>query len=208
VWFGAQSAYALAEARLGDWRLDASVAALRTKLGQTAAPELAAVGGSFLEATLRATWRPDRAWRIDGRYRARLRDDSGRSQRAELSLAWRCGALDVQLRGGADLHHDARPPGFASHRMLLWFRTASPPDRGGDLRRRGGGRGAGDEADGRRPAAAPATSASRFGRAAGGFVHAFATRGAWFAGSTRRPARAARLRARPDGRTRAPRLPW
>jgi len=185
VWFGSQSLYALAEARLGAWRIDAGVAALRTKLGQTGAPELAAIGGSFLEATLRGTWRPDRAWRIDGRYRARLRDDRGRSQRAELAIEWRRGALDVQARGAVDLHHDAMTaPGFASHRALLYRASIGRRTAGSDLAIGAAATAAiGDElatgpGDDPGDQRAPYTLEAR----SYGFVHVFATHGAWFAG--------------------------
>src|SRR5262249_2020453 len=70
VWFGSQSLYALVDWRLGAWRLDASAAATRTKLGQVGdsdAMALAALSGSYAEGTLRAGWRRDRAWRIDAR---------------------------------------------------------------------------------------------------------------------------------------------
>jgi hypothetical protein len=56
VWLGSASAYALVDLRAGEWRLDATAAATRTTLGQGGAmPELAAVIGSYVEGTLRAT---------------------------------------------------------------------------------------------------------------------------------------------------------
>jgi hypothetical protein len=184
VWFGSQSVYAVADARLGAWRLDAGLAALRTKLGQTSQPELAAISGSFLEATLRAAWHPDRALRIDGRYRVRLRSDHGRSQRAELALEWRRGALDAQLRGGVDLHHDAMTaPGFVNHRTLLYRASLGRKTVDSDLAIGIAATAAlgdelstspGDAGDQRAPYTLEARSY--------GFVHLFATHGGWFGG--------------------------
>ena len=165
VWFGSQSVYALGDARRGAWRLDASVAALRTKLGQTSEPELAAISGSFLEGALRATWRPDRAWRLDGRYRVRLRSDHGRGQRAEL-------AADAMTA-----------PGFASHRTLLYRASIGRKTAGSDLAVGLAATAAlgdelstspGDAGDQRAPYTLEARSY--------GFLHLFATHGAWFGG--------------------------
>lgn len=184
VWFGSQSVYAVGNLRLGAWRLDGGLAALRTKLGQTSEPELAAINGSFLEGTLRATWHPDRALRLDGRYRVRLRTDHSRSQRAELAVAWRRGALDAELRGGLDLHHDAMTaPGFASHRTLLYRASIGRKTAGSDIAIGAAATAAlgdelatspGDAADQRAPYTLEARSY--------GFVHLFAIHGGWFGG--------------------------
>jgi hypothetical protein len=113
VWFGSQSLYALADWKLGALRLDASVAALRTKLGQLTsaqlaeAPTLAALSGSYLEGTTRATWRSDRTWRVDVRYRARAFSDGRRDQRTEATASWRRGVLELQAGVGFDDHRDA-----------------------------------------------------------------------------------------------------
>jgi hypothetical protein len=189
VWFGSQAAYALFDARLGAWRLDTTVAALRTKLGQVDDPALAAISGSFLEGTLRALWHPGRAWRIDGRYRLRLRDDHGRAQRAELAMEWRRGALDVQARVGLDLHHVAMTtamtaPGFTSSRTLLYRASVGRKTTGSDLAAGVAAvaalgdelaAGPGDDAGDQR---APYTLEAR----SFGFVRAFSTAGAWFGG--------------------------
>jgi hypothetical protein len=185
VWFGSQAAYALLDARLGAWRLDTTVAALRTKLGQAADPALAAIGGSFLEATLRALWHPGRAWRLDGRYRVRLRDDHGRAQRAELAVEWRRGALDVQARAGLDLHHVAMTtPGFVTSKTVLYRASVGRKTTGSDLAVGVAAvaalgdelaAGPGDDAGDQR---APYTLEAR----SFGFLRAFATAGAWFGG--------------------------
>src|SRR5204862_301323 len=106
-WFGSQALYALLDERLGDWRLAGGVSALRTKLAQAGDPALAAIDGSFVEGTLRASWRRTRTWRLDGRYRARIWADHSRAQRAEALAEWRPGPLDLQARVGLDAHHGA-----------------------------------------------------------------------------------------------------
>lgn len=185
VWFGSQSVYALFDERLGAWRLDTTLAALRTKLGATSEPALAAIDGSFLEGTLRVIWHPDRALRLDARYRARLREDHGRSQRAELTAEWRYGALDAQLHGGIDVHHDPMTaPGFAPHRTLLYRASLGRKTAGSELAVGVAATAAlGDELSsgpGDDPAdqRAPYTLEAR----SYGFVRAFATHGGWFGG--------------------------
>ena len=185
VWFGSQAVYALIDGRFGGWRLDGGVAALRTKLGQVSDPALAAITGSFAEATARASWRRELAWRLDGRYRARLWADKSRAQRAEVTAEWRRGALDVHARVGLDLHHSAaRAPGLVTSRTLLYrasigHKTASTDlalgvaavAALGDELAAGPGDAAGDQR-------APYTLEAR----SYGFLRAFASHGGWFAG--------------------------
>jgi len=185
VWFGSQAVYALLDERAGAWRLDAGVSALRTKLGQASDPALAAISGSFAEGTLRATWRRDRTWRIDARYRARLWDDHSRAQRAEISAEWRHGALDASARVGVDLHHNvATAPGFVGSRTLLYRASLGRKTAGTDLAVGLAAVAAlGDElsagpADDAGDQRAPYTLEAR----SYGFVRAFATHGAWFGG--------------------------
>jgi hypothetical protein len=185
VWFGSQAVYALIDGRFGGWRLDASIAALRTKLGQTADPALAAISGSFVEGTLRASWRQDRTWRVEGRYRARVWRDGGRAHRAEISAEWRHGALDVQARVGGDRHRTTTAaPGLVDSTTLLYRASVGRKTARSDLAvgvaavaalgdelSAGPGGDAGDQR-------APYTLEAR----SYGFVRGFATRGAWFAG--------------------------
>jgi hypothetical protein len=188
VWFGSQAVYALIDGRIGGWRFDASAAALRTKLGQASDPALAAISGSFVEGTLRASWRRDRTWRLDGRYRARVWADRGRAQRAEISAEWQHGALDVQARAGVDLHvlHQAATtaPGLVDRKTLLYRASVGRKTTRSDLAigiaavaalgdelAVGPGDDAGDQR-------APYTLGAR----SYGFVRGFATHGAWFAG--------------------------
>jgi hypothetical protein len=193
VWFGSQSVYALADWRLGDWRLDASAAAIRTKLGQTTAapteaPEamaLAALSGSYVEGTLRATWRRERQWRVDGRYRARVWGDHRHAHRAQVTAEWRRGALDLQAGAGLDVHRNPDDvPGLVDSRTLLYRASVGRKTAGselavgaaavaaiGDEVSAGPG---GDAGDQRAPYTLEARSYA--------FVRAFATRGAWFGG--------------------------
>jgi hypothetical protein len=185
VWFGAQSAYALVDLKLGAWRLDAIATALRTKLGQVDDPALAALTGSFVEGTGRARWHPDPGLRLDGRYRLRLWADHSRAQRAELSAAWQRGALAVAARVGLDAHHNATAvPGLTSSRTLLYrasagYKTARTEATLGvaAVAALGDELAAGpadDPGDQRAPYTLEARSYA--------FAHLFATRGAWFAG--------------------------
>lgn len=185
AWFGSQSAYALYDARLGDWRLDGGASALRTKLGQAGDPHLAAINGSFVEGTLRATWRGGRAGRVDGRYRARVWADHRLSHRAEVSGQWRRGALEVSARVGLDVHQGAMTaPGMVASRTLLYRASLGRKTSGSDLAvgvaavaalgdelSAGPAQDAGDQR-------APYTLEAR----SYGFVRAFATRGGWFGG--------------------------
>lgn len=185
VWFGSQAVYALIDGRFGGWRLDGGVSALRTKLGQISDPALAAISGSFLEGTARASWRRERAWRLDGRYRMRLWEDRSRAQRAELSAQWRGGALDIQGRIGLDLHHNATmAPGLVTSRSLLYRASIGRKTAGSDLAVGVAATaalgdelaaGPGDDAGDQR---APYTLEAR----SYGFVHVFATHGGWFGG--------------------------
>lgn len=191
VWLGSQSVYALVDWRLGDWRLDASAAAIRTKLGQTAeaeAPEamaLAALSGSYVEGTLRATWRRERQWRVDGRYRARVWGDHRHAHRAQAAAEWRRGALDLQASAGVDVHRNPDDvPGMVDSSTLLYRASVGRKTASselavgaaavaaiGDEVSAGPG---GDAGDQRAPYTLEARSYA--------FVRAFATRGAWFGG--------------------------
>ena len=186
VWFGSQSLYALVDWRLGDWRLDASAAAMRTKLGQV--PDemaLAAFSGSFVEGTLRASWRRDRAWRADARYRARVWADRRQAHRAQASAEWRRGALDVQLGAGLDVHRNpAGVPGLADTKTLLYRASVGRKTATSELALGAAAvsalgdelsAGPGDAGDQRAPYTLEARSY--------GFVRAFLTRGAWFGGA-------------------------
>lgn len=185
VWFGSRAVYALIDGKIGGWRLDASAAALQTKLGQAQDPALAAINGSFVEGTVRASWRRDRAWRLDGRYRARVWQDRGRAQRAEASAAWRRGALDVGARLGVDLHHRTTgAPGLVARRTLLYRASVGRKTSGSDLAVGVAAvaalgdelaAGPGDDTGDQR---APYTLEAR----SYGFVRGFVTHGAWFAG--------------------------
>jgi hypothetical protein len=187
VWFGSQALYALVDWRLGAWRLDASAAAMRTKLGQADdTMALAALAGSFVEGTLRASWRRGRTWRVDARYRARAWADRRHAHRVQAFGEWRRGALDVQLGAGLDVHRNPGDvPGLVDSRTLLYRASigrktstselalgaaavaaigdevsASPGDEPGDQR-------------------APYTLEAR----SYGFVRAFLTRGGCFGGA-------------------------
>jgi hypothetical protein len=190
IWFGARSAYAQYDHRLGGWRLAAGVSASQTKLAQTADPALAAIDGSFVEGALRATWRDAPTWRTDARYRARIWGDGRHSHRAEASAEWRLGALDVQARAGLDLHQGAvhtgatPAPGLVDSRTLLYRASIGRKTTSSELALGIAAVAAlGDEL----PAAptddptdqrAPYTLEAR----SYGFVRAFATAGAWFGG--------------------------
>jgi hypothetical protein len=185
AWFGSQSVYALYDERLGDWRLAGGLSALRTQLGQLADPALAAINGSFVEATLRASWRRARAWRVDGRYRARIWADHALAHRAEASAAWRFGALDLEARVGLDVHQGAMTgPGLVASRTLLYRASVGHKTAGGELAAGVAAVAAlGDElatSPGDDPAdqRAPYTLGAR----SYGFVHVFATHGGWFGG--------------------------
>jgi len=186
VWFGAQSVYALVDWRLGAWRLDASAAAMRTKLGQAdEAMALAALSGSFVEGTLRATWRRERAWRVDARYRARAWGDRRQAHRAQIAAEWRRGALDVQLGAGLDIHRNpGDAPGLVDSRTLLYRASVGRKTSTSELAVGVAAVAAlGDELsatpDGTGDQRAPYTLAAR----SYGFVRAFLTRGAWFGGA-------------------------
>ena len=184
-WFGSQALYALLDERLGDWRLAGGVSALRTKLAQAGDPALAAIDGSFVEGTLRASWRRTRTFRLDGRYRARIWGDHSRAQRAEALAEWRPGPLDLQARVGLDAHHGAATaPGLTSSRTLLYRASVGYRAASADIAIGAAAVAAlGDElpatpADDAGDQRAPYTLEAR----SYGFVHAFATRGPWFGG--------------------------
>ncbi|HEY0194332.1 MAG TPA: hypothetical protein VGC42_24635, partial [Kofleriaceae bacterium] len=126
VWFGSQAAYAMLDWKLEAWRLDLTAAALRTKLGQEASmaldtETLAAIDGSFVEATARAAYRPDRTLRLDGRYRLRAWADGGTAHRAQLDGEWRRGELAVQARVGVDVHRGRDPaPGLVDSASVFY----------------------------------------------------------------------------------------
>ncbi len=193
VWFGSQAAYAIVDWHAGAWRLDGTVAALRTKLGQTTdaqidtpadAAALAAITGSFVETTVRATWRRSRSLRIDARYRSRVWADLRDEQRAQLVVDGRLGALDVQLSVGINEDRNRGVPGYVDSTTLLYRasigrKTASTEVAIGAAAVAAIGdetaAGPGDDPDDTR---APYTLGAR----SYGFVQAFARRGGWFGG--------------------------
>lgn len=184
-WFAAQSAYAMLDYKLGTWRLSGIAAAVRTKLGQVADPALASFSGSYGEGTARAQWRPAPAWRLDARYRLRLWADGRRAQRLESSAGWRRGAWVAHGRLGLDAHHgEAEAPGLGSTRSLFFRASAGHKTPRTELAAGAAATAAlGDElalAPGleARDHRAPYTLEAR----SFGFVRAFATAGAWFAG--------------------------
>ena len=190
VWFGSQAAYAMLDERVGAWRLAGTLTAERTQLGQVADPgALAAITGSFVEASARATWRVPKTWRVDARYRARVWADGGQAHRAQVAAEWRQGDLDVQASAGLDVHHDlARSPGYTSSRSLLYRASIGRKTMTNEL---AGGVAAvsalGDETAATVPADnAPDTNGERapftLEARSYAFVHAFGTRGAWFGG--------------------------
>src|SRR5207237_8023812 len=123
------------DGRVGEWRLDANLAAMRTKLGQvTDTMALASITGSFVEGMLRATWRRDRTWHVDARYRARVWADHRTAQRAQIAGDWRYGALDVQLSAGLDVHHEVgAAPGLVSSKTLLYRASVGRKTAGSEL---------------------------------------------------------------------------
>lgn len=186
MWFGSQAAYLVVDVRAAAWRFGGAIAALRTKLGQlTETPAAAAITGSFVEASARATWRRDRSWRVVLRYRARVWADTRSAHRAHAAATWRAGVLDVQLAAGIDVHAGATPGSGYVDRTTVLYRasvgrktatsevatgvaassqigdelTAGPGDDSGDTR-------------------APYTLEAR----SYGFVRAFVTNGPWFGG--------------------------
>ena len=185
-WFGAQSAYALVDWRVGAWRLQGVASAVRTKLGQAPDPALRSFSGSYGEATGRARWRPAEPWRLEARYRLRLWADDRRAQRAEVAAAWRRGSLELAGRAGVDLHHASTDAaGLVSSRTLFYRASAARKTARTEL---AGGVaavaalgdelavGPGNDADDQR---APYTLQAR----SYAFVRLFATWGAWFAGA-------------------------
>jgi hypothetical protein len=186
VWFGSQAAYALVDWRLGEWRLDAGAAALRTKLGQGSADNqpFASITGSFGEGTLRASWRHDRTWRVDARYRARLWADRRVAHRAQASAAWQHGALVVEAMAGVDVHRNPRMvPGFTKSTSLLYRASVGRKTDASELAVGAAAVSAiGDEAqagpDDTADARAPYTLEAR----SYAFVRTFARAGAWFGG--------------------------
>lgn len=184
-WFAAQSAYAMLDWRLGAWRLGAVASAVRTKLGQVADPELASFSGSYGEGTARAQWRPGPKWQLDARYRLRRWADGRRAQRVESTASWRRGPWLAQGRLGLDAHHsDDEAPGLASTSTLFFRASAGHKTARTEVVAGAAATAAlGDElslapgidAGDRR---APYTLEAR----SFGFVRAFATAGAWFAG--------------------------
>ena len=185
AWFGSQSAYALYDHRLGDFRVAAGLSATRTKLAQASDPALAAIDGSFAEATLRATWRSAPTWRVDARYRARVWGDRRRAHRAEASAEWRRGALELQARLGLDVHQGAMTaPGLTFGRTLVYRASLGRKTASSELALGVAAVAAlGDElaagpADAAGDQRAPYTLEAR----SYGFVRAFATSGSWFGG--------------------------
>lgn len=182
MWFGSQAAYAIADVRMGSWRTGATVAALRTRLARRD-DTTAAISGSFIESTARATWR-DRTWRLAARYRARVFADRRQAHRALASMALRRGVLDLQLSGGIDIHAGAAAAGHVDRTHLLYRASVGRKTSRSEL---AVGAAAvstiGDELPvGAEPDApeqrAPYTLEAR----SHGFARAFATWGPWFAG--------------------------
>ncbi|MEZ4363015.1 MAG: hypothetical protein R3B48_22680 [Kofleriaceae bacterium] len=126
VSFGAQSAYALGEWRLGAWRLQGTASAVRTKLGPTADPLLATISGSYGELGGRVRWHPSAPWRLEARYRFRRWADARLAQRAESAATWRRGALELSGRLGVDAHRAATDaPGLRSSTTLFYRASAA-----------------------------------------------------------------------------------
>lgn len=193
MWFGSQAAYAIVDWHAGDWRLDGTFAALRTKLGQLTdaqidtpadAAALAAITGSFVEGTTRATWRHGRMLRIDARYRARVWADHRYEQRAQLAIDARFGVLDVELSAGVNEDRNRGVPGYVDSTTLLY--RASVGRKGASTEIAVGAAavaaigdeasaGIGDEAD---DARAPYSLEA----ASYGFIQAWARHGGWFGG--------------------------
>ena len=126
IYFGSQAAYALVDGSTGDWRLSATAAVLHAQLGARAsdamtAAALAPITGSFGEGAARVRWRPIPELRLDARYRARVRLDGTRDQRAQLGGTYRAGVLEAQLQVGVDLDHPGTiAPGYVRERSLLY----------------------------------------------------------------------------------------
>jgi hypothetical protein len=186
VWFGSQAAYALADWRLGEWRLDAGAAALHTKLGAGAEDNgaFASITGSFVEGTLRANWRRDRTWRVDARYRARVWADRRMAHRGQVASVWQHDALVVEASAGVDVHRNPRMvPGFTKSTSLLYRASVGRKTEGSELAIGAAAVSSiGDEApagpDDTADARAPYTLEAR----SYAFVRAFARSGAWFGG--------------------------
>lgn len=193
AWLRSHAAYAMLDQKLGDWRVAVTAAALRTKLGQvdgvvtadTGEGEVAkpaAYDGSFVDGAARVEGRLA-AWRVDARYRLRVRGDGGRTQRVELAATWRHGDYELAARGGLDVHaDDARAPGFASHTTALYRASAGRRTARTELAIGAAATAAlgdelaspGDDVGDRAPYTLEARSY--------GFVHAFATHAGWFGG--------------------------
>jgi hypothetical protein len=128
IYFGSQAAFALADARLDNaWRFTATAALLHASLGGLGAADaadvaaLAPITGSFGEGSVRARWRPLPALRLDARYRGRVRIDGTRDQRAQLTAAWRRGALEASAMLGVDIEHPGSgEPGLVRERSLIY----------------------------------------------------------------------------------------
>ncbi len=127
IYFGSQEAYGMIDATQRDWRFTATAAVVHASLeeepGVTSAvtTALAPITGSFAEGTVRARWRPIPELRLDARYRARVRTDGSRDQRAQANGTWRRGELEAQLMIGADVSHPGSDdPGFVRERSLLY----------------------------------------------------------------------------------------
>lgn len=190
VWFGSQAAYAMLDERVGAWRFAGTLTAERTQLGQVADPgALAAITGSFVEASARATWRVPRTWRVDTRYRARVWADGGQAHRAQVAAEWRAGDLDVQGSVGLDLHHNlATSPGYTSSQSLLYRASVGRKTAATEVSVGVAAVSAlGDETATNVPADnVPDTNGERapytFEARSYAFVHAFGTHGPWFGG--------------------------
>lgn len=184
VWFGSHAVFTRLDWRLGEWRIGGGLATQRSKLGHIASSSaLAAISGAFTDTTLRATWRRERAWRVDARYRARVWTVHQHAHRPEISLRWRHNTLDVQARLGIDVHRTRTTmPGFVDSQRLLYRLSVGRTTTSSELALGFAATAAvGDEAsidlDGASNRAPYTLEARSFG-----FVRTFVTHGAWFAG--------------------------
>lgn len=184
LWFGSQAAYGMVSWRRGSWGLAATTAALRTKLGQAEAMELASISGSFVESTLRATWRRAPAWQVDARYRVRVWADRRHTHRGQLAAQWRHAWLDVQANVGLDVHRTRTvAPGIVDAQRLVYRASVGHKTERSELAVGVAATAAlGDEVsvelDQSSDDRAPYTLEARNY----GFVRLFGTAGAWFGG--------------------------
>jgi hypothetical protein len=145
---------------------------------------LASITGSFVESTLRATWRRDKTWRVDGRYRARVWADRRHAHRGQLVAQLRRGVLDVQLSAGLDVHRNAASGSgltdgtTALYRVSIGRRTEATELAAGVAAVSSLGDEVSIGPDDTTERAAPYTLEAR----SYAFVRGFARRGSWFGG--------------------------